>query len=62
MNSPSAMKACKALVHKVGTLNVEESREYVSDQIAKIRVSTEGQDGLSSFLGKKTPPWVYQQS
>lgn len=53
-NAPNAMKNSKKLI---GVLNSDVcgSREYVASQIAKARVSTEGQEGLGAFLEKRTP-------
>jgi len=48
-----AMKTCKDLIENIGNKSIEESRCYVTQLIAKTRVSLEGQHGLSSFLQKK---------
>ncbi len=57
-NSPAAVKACKNLIQHVSNLPLNQ--ELVAEtarRIAEIRVSAEGQEGLSSFLEKRTPAW-----
>ncbi len=57
-NSPQAVRACKKLIEKVAALpDIESSKDYVTNAIASIRVSPEGQEGLSSFLQKRNPNW-----
>jgi len=56
-----AMKTCKDLIENIGNKSIEESRCYVTQLIAKTRVSLEGQHGLSSFLQKREPSWSFQQ-
>lgn len=34
------------------------TKVYVASEIAKARVSTEGQSGLSAFLNKSKPSWM----
>lgn len=62
-NSPAAVAAAKKLVHDVTNLplNQETVAETVR-RIAEIRVSPEGQEGLGSFLEKRTPTWVASKS
>lgn len=58
-NSPAAVKACKNLIQHVSNhpLNPEVVAE-TARRIAEIRVSAEGQEGLSSFLEKRAPAWL----
>ncbi|EGN76460.1 enoyl-CoA hydratase/carnithine racemase [Idiomarina sp. A28L] len=61
-NSPAAVKACKNLIQHVSNLPLNQ--ELVAEtarRIAEIRVSAEGQEGLSSFLEKRTPAWQTAQ-
>merc|ERR1712194_76217 len=54
--SPQAVRKAKQLVEKVSQFSsVEASRSFVTQEIAKIRVSEEGQEGLKSFLEKRKP-------
>lgn len=57
-NSPQAVVAAKALVAYVADqpLSADTVAE-TSRRIAAIRVSAEGQEGLSAFLEKRTPAW-----
>ena len=58
-NSPAAVKAAKEVVRDIA--NKEITPELIEDtsmRIAKIRVSNEGQEGLSAFLEKRAPKWL----
>ncbi|WP_330211972.1 enoyl-CoA hydratase-related protein [Pseudomonas sp. Z18(2022)] len=58
-NSPQAMRVCKALLQDVGSGDLsEELRQRTEKVIAGIRVSDEGQEGLSAFLQERKPAWV----
>ncbi|MGM0524828.1 MAG: enoyl-CoA hydratase/isomerase family protein [Pseudomonadota bacterium] len=57
-NSPQAVAACKQLIASVGSRPVDDSvRQHTIEEIAKIRVSDEGQEGLSAFLEKRPAAW-----
>lgn len=55
--SPKAQKASKELTDKIGQLAAPEAREVGARTIAELRVSSEGQEGLSAFLDKRKPSW-----
>ena len=58
-NSPAAMKAAKALYHAVAQRPIDS--QLIADtaqRIAQIRVSSEGQEGLTAFLEKRKPSWI----
>src|SRR2546421_11721247 len=57
-SGPQALRACKALALNVGRMDHEAARRYTAETIAALRVSTEGQEGLRSFLEKRKPNWV----
>ena len=60
-NSPQAMRATKALLHEVGDGTLTPAlRQRTETVIAGIRVSAEGQEGLSAFLDKRQPAWQEQ--
>lgn len=60
-NSPQAVKACKQLIRHVGSRPVDKDvREHTIKAIAEIRVSDEGQEGLSAFLEKRPAAWLKQ--
>ncbi len=57
-NSPQAVVAAKALVAYVADAPLSaDTIAETSRRIAAIRVSAEGQEGLSAFLEKRTPAW-----
>ncbi len=57
-NSPAAVKAAKALIFTVANQPTTQALiDETSQRIAAIRVSAEGQEGLSAFLQKRTPAW-----
>ncbi len=54
---PNAVKACKQLVQRVANRSIESQMlldEENAQLIARLRVSPEGQEGLSAFLEKRT--------
>ncbi|MDZ7869593.1 MAG: enoyl-CoA hydratase-related protein [Rheinheimera sp.] len=57
-NSPQAVVAAKALVAYVADAPLSpDTIAETSRRIAAIRVSAEGQEGLTAFLDKRTPAW-----
>jgi len=58
-NSPAAMAAAKELIEFVSDENIDQQIiSGTTERIAAIRVSVEGQEGLTSFLDKRTPNWA----
>lgn len=59
MNGPAALSASKELIFAVSHQPITpELIEDTSKRIADIRVSKEGQEGLSAFLEKRKARWV----
>lgn len=57
--SPNAIKACKKLVQEVGDVRIDEDLiQNTVVQIADIRASDEGKEGVQSFLQKRKPYWL----
>lgn len=57
-NSPAAVSAAKALLHNIYNRKISNNViAHTTQAIAEIRVSPEGQEGLSTFLEKRTPNW-----
>ncbi|MCH4810325.1 enoyl-CoA hydratase/isomerase family protein [Vreelandella neptunia] len=57
--SPQAQRATKALMATVAQApDSDDTREHTCQVIAKLRVSQEGQEGLSSFFEKRRPVWA----
>lgn len=60
-NSPQAVSQCKQLIHKLEQQPIDDVViDLTSKQIADIRISTEGQEGLTAFLNKRQPNWITQ--
>jgi methylglutaconyl-CoA hydratase len=58
-NSPNAVRQAKVLVREVGGMPLTET--LIADTvegIAQIRASSEGRDGVRSFLEKRKPCWL----
>lgn len=57
-NGPLAVRQAKQLALDVAYQDINESLiEMTSERIAAIRVSTEGQEGLTAFFEKRQPTW-----
>lgn len=57
-NGPEAMAAAKGLLRELAGDSPEtDAIEKTTAAIAERRLSTEGQEGLSAFLEKRTPSW-----
>jgi methylglutaconyl-CoA hydratase len=58
-NSPAAIKASKQLIFKVADKVIDQKLiDYTCDQIATIRASNEGKEGLQAFLDKRPANWL----
>jgi len=57
-NSPQAVRKCKEIIESVARLSLEQCRELTTHAIAEVRVSKEGQEGLSAFLERRPPAWL----
>lgn len=58
LNSPQAITKTKQLIKEVSRGDIDnQMRDYTVNLIASIRVSDEGQEGLTSFLDKRQPSW-----
>jgi len=57
-SGPHAVTMAKTLVSAVPGMNEEQYKPYTAEMIAKLRVSDEGQEGMSAFLEKRKPNWV----
>jgi methylglutaconyl-CoA hydratase len=54
---PEAVRETKKLLNDLPNLSWDEQRKRTSEVIAERRVSAEGQEGLKSFLEKRSPSW-----
>jgi methylglutaconyl-CoA hydratase len=58
-NGPQAARECKRLVRDVaGAPLTAELRADTARRIADIRASSEGREGVQSFLNKRKPGWL----
>lgn len=58
LNSPQAMRVSKDLLREAGNGELSPAlRRYCENAIARIRTSSEGQEGLRAFLEKRAPRW-----
>lgn len=58
-NSPAAIRAAKGIIQLVSNETITpELVDETLHQIAEIRVSPEGQEGLKAFLEKRSPSWI----
>jgi len=57
-SGPNAVTMAKKLVSTVPGMTEEQYKPYTAEMIAKLRVSDEGQEGMSAFLEKRKPNWV----
>jgi methylglutaconyl-CoA hydratase len=58
-NGPAAVKACKRLVQDLAHAPITAAlRDDTARRIADIRASSEGREGVQSFLNKSKPSWL----
>ncbi len=59
-SGPMALKACKTLIQKVTEPHEEKTEilNFTTKQIAELRASEEGQEGLAAFFDKRKPNWI----
>jgi methylglutaconyl-CoA hydratase len=56
-NGPKAMLKVKEMMSRIPHLDNEETKTFIAETIAKLRTSTEGQEGIAAFLEKREPAW-----
>lgn len=58
-NGPEAMRECKDLIATVVNRPIDADMiNDTSERISRVRASTEGREGLESFLEKRRPSWL----
>jgi methylglutaconyl-CoA hydratase len=57
-SGPEAIASCKDLILNVPTMSLEDVKAYTARMIANLRISDEGQEGMSAFLEKRKPRWT----
>ena len=56
-NGPIAVGQAKKLVGEINRRDTQDGLEYALNEICRLRVSKEGQEGLSAFIDKRKPSW-----
>ncbi len=57
-SGPEAIASCKELILNVPRMSLEDVKAYTARMIANLRISDEGQEGMSAFLEKRKPRWT----
>jgi|Deesub1362B_J571_1020462.scaffolds.fasta_scaffold00181_10 methylglutaconyl-CoA hydratase len=57
-SGPNAIANCKELLKRIPNMSLEEAKSYTAKMIADLRISEEGQEGMSAFLEKRKPNWI----
>lgn len=57
-SGPEAIASCKELILNVPRMSLEDVKEYTARMIANLRISEEGQEGMSAYLEKRKPRWT----
>jgi methylglutaconyl-CoA hydratase len=57
-SGPEAIAHCKELVFNVPGMSLNEAKEYTAKMIANLRISKEGQEGMTAFFEKRKPEWA----
>ena len=60
-SGPAAVSHCKQLIFEIAGHDVNSQKltdEITARLIARLRVSDEGQEGLTAFLDKRKPGWI----
>jgi len=55
---PVAVRETKKLLSTLASYDAAEKKQATTSLIAKLRVSAEGQEGLNSFIDKRSPEWT----
>jgi methylglutaconyl-CoA hydratase len=55
---PEALATSKQLIQRIGEQSLEENGPYTAEVITRLRMSPEGQEGMSAFLEKRRPRWI----
>ncbi len=56
-SGPQAIKEIKHLIDGLRTMDVKTYKDFTVEKISKLRVSQEGQEGITAFLEKRKPNW-----
>ncbi len=57
ITSPQSVKATKALLSKIQSMEISEALNYASMVNAQVRLTEDFRKGIDAFLNKKHPQW-----
>ncbi|MFQ6083361.1 MAG: enoyl-CoA hydratase/isomerase family protein [Candidatus Aminicenantia bacterium] len=57
-SGPQAIACCKELLIKIPNMNFDQAKTFTAKMIADLRISQEGQEGMTAFLEKRKPKWA----
>jgi len=57
-SGPEALANAKVLLTRVPGMSLDEAQRFTAEMIARLRTSSEGQEGMAAFLEKRRPPWA----
>lgn len=58
---PEAISICKKTIREVQNMDLDEALEKMAKELAKRRVSEEGQEGIKAFFEKRDPKWMNKE-
>jgi len=61
-SGPHAVACAKDLLRIVPQIGLDAAKKYTAEVIATLRISDEGQEGMSAFLEKRKPKWHEENS
>ena len=56
-SGPKTVNEVKHLLQNMRTMPIEKYKQFTVEKIAELRISPEGQEGISAFLEKRQPKW-----
>jgi len=56
-SGPTAIKEIKQMIYTRSQMDVKAYKEFTVEKISELRVSDEGQEGITAFLEKRKPNW-----
>ena len=60
-SAPGAVAIAKRMIREVPCLTREAAHRHTVSTLAQVRVSPEGQEGLTAFLEKRQPRWTQRE-
>ena len=51
-------RQARLAIREIGQRSLDDNGPYTAEEIARLRKSDEGQEGMNAFLNKRKPRWV----